>query len=164
MAASLNHVSIQAIDIERSARFYEDVFGVERVPAPNFGFPVYWLRLGDLQLHLFHTNSPLGGNHHFGVEVDDVAAVVQRLDELGLWESEGFFSKMYEMPDGGVQIYFRDPAGNLVEIDHPRLADLDPSIFAGRLERLADLFDQDEENMRATLFLAAREAATADRA
>ena len=70
----LNHVSIQADDIEASGRFYEHVFGMERLPTPNFGFPVYWLRLGSLQLHLFQTGAPVGGNHHIGLEVDDFEA------------------------------------------------------------------------------------------
>jgi catechol 2,3-dioxygenase-like lactoylglutathione lyase family enzyme len=154
----LNHVSIQADDIEASGRFYEQVFGMERLPTPNFGFPVYWLRLGNLQLHLFQTGTPVGGNHHIGLEVDDFEAVYRRLDELGLFEEEGFFASMYEMPDGAVQMYFRDPGGNLIEIDHPDVSTLDRSLIGGRLKRLSDVFPQDEENRRATLFLELRAA------
>ena len=36
-----------------SVGFYEEIFGMQRVPTPNFGFPVQWLRVGSLQLHLF---------------------------------------------------------------------------------------------------------------
>ncbi|MBO0705589.1 MAG: VOC family protein, partial [Candidatus Dormibacteraeota bacterium] len=52
-ATNLNHVSVHATDMEKSAKFYEDLFGLQRVPTPNFGFEVIWLRVGDLQLHLF---------------------------------------------------------------------------------------------------------------
>lgn len=110
-ATRLNHVSIQADDIEASAEFYENVLGMERLPAPNFGFPVYWLRLGDVQLHLFQTGTPLGGNHHLGLEVDDFEAVYRKLEDRGMLITEdGFFFSMYEMPDGAVQMYFRIPA------------------------------------------------------
>ena len=52
-AISINHVSIHAQDLERSATFYEQLFGMERIPTPTFAFPVAWLRLGRQQLHLF---------------------------------------------------------------------------------------------------------------
>ena len=52
-ATGINHVSISATDLEESTRFYEEVFGMERIPTPIFETPVQWLRVGDLQLHLF---------------------------------------------------------------------------------------------------------------
>ena len=52
-ATRINHVSIAAADLEESTRFYEEVFGMERIPTPTFADPVQWLRVGDLQLHLF---------------------------------------------------------------------------------------------------------------
>lgn len=160
MAARLNHVSIQARDIEPLAAFYTDLFDGERIPSVFFGITVAWIRLSDgLQLHVFPTDQPVYGNHHLGVEVDDVPRVVRRIDELGLWEEEGFFSRVYELPDGALQIYLRDPEGNLVEIDHPRAADFDPAVFGGRLHRTADLFPQTEVNAGATLFTTARAAA-----
>jgi len=152
IARRINHVSINAVDIEEAGRFYEELLGMERLPTPNFGFPVYWLRLGAVQLHLFQTGSRSGGNHHVGIEVDDFEAVFRRLAEVDLFEKDGFFSKMYEMPDGAVQMYFRDPSGNLVEIDHPDVSQLDRSLFGARLVRLDTLFDQSEENRRGTLF------------
>ena len=52
-ATGINHVSISASDLEESTRFYEEVFGMERIATPIFDTPVQWLRVGDLQLHLF---------------------------------------------------------------------------------------------------------------
>ena len=52
-AISINHVSIHAHDLEASAAFYEELFGMQRIPTPTFAFPVAWLRLGRQQLHLF---------------------------------------------------------------------------------------------------------------
>ena len=53
MRVSLNHVALSATDIERSTRFYEQLFGCERLAVPDVGFPTVWLSLGDRQLHLF---------------------------------------------------------------------------------------------------------------
>ena len=36
-----------------NATFYKELFEMEEVLAPDFPFPVRWLRVGDLQLHLF---------------------------------------------------------------------------------------------------------------
>ena len=49
-------------------------------------------------------------------------------------------------------MYFRDPSGNLVEIDHPALSQLDRAVFGERLVRLDECHDQNEENRRGTLF------------
>ena len=51
-ATGINHVSIAAKDLEESARFYEEVFGMERIPAPDFAAARAWLRVGEMQLHL----------------------------------------------------------------------------------------------------------------
>jgi catechol 2,3-dioxygenase-like lactoylglutathione lyase family enzyme len=161
-AVALNHVSIPATDVERSCRFYQDVFGMERIPAPNFGFPVAWLRLGDLELHLFHVDEQPGRTYqHLGIEVDDFEACYQRVEELGLFEEGTRFRYLYELPGGEVQLYLRDPDDNLVEVDCPDVSTLDRSIFGDDLKLLADVFPQDDANLRASLFLRSRESASA---
>ena len=57
-ARGFTHVSISATDLEESVRFYEAFFAMEEVPSPDFSGPVRWLRVGDLQLHLFWTKTP----------------------------------------------------------------------------------------------------------
>ena len=47
--------------MEESLRFYMDVFGLERLPSPNFSGQVEWLRVGEQQLHLFKSESPAPG-------------------------------------------------------------------------------------------------------
>jgi hypothetical protein len=41
-AINLNHESVVARNLRKSVRSYEEVFGMQRVPTPNFGFPVQW--------------------------------------------------------------------------------------------------------------------------
>jgi len=154
-ATRVNHVSIGANDLDESGRFYEQVFGMERLPSPNFGMPVYWLRLGESQLHLFQSDTRVTGTQHLGIEVDDFEGVYRRLLVLGMFEQDGYFSRLVEQPEGAVQLYFRDPSGNLVEVDHPDVTKLDRSLFGDRLVRLADLEPQSAENLRATLWAAA---------
>jgi catechol 2,3-dioxygenase-like lactoylglutathione lyase family enzyme len=153
-ATALNHVSIPAPDVEACARFYESVFGMERVPAPNFGFPVVWLRLGDLQLHLFQVDEQPGRTYqHLGIEVDDFEETYRRVKEADAFEHGTRFRYLWELPGGEVQLYLRDPADNLVEVDWPDVTTLDRSVFGDDLKLLADEHPQDAENLRASLFL-----------
>jgi lactoylglutathione lyase len=72
--------------------------------------------------------------------------------ELGILERDSFFEDIYELPDGSVQMYLRDPAGNLIEIDWPHVTTLDCSLLL-ELKRLADLVPQTGDAPRATLYL-----------
>jgi hypothetical protein len=96
----INHVSVNATNLEESVDFYVDVLGAERVATPNFGPPVQWL----------------------------------------------------ELPGDLVQLYVRDPAGNLVEIDHVG-ADRLPDDLRAQIKPLWDFNPQDDEQMSARLFV-----------
>ena len=151
-ATGFNHVSIHADDLEESVRFYVEVLGMERIPTYNFAFPVQYLRLGDLQLHIFERDSPAPAFHHIGINVDQFEDAYERAKELSIQERESFFEDMYELPDGSVQMYVRDPAGNLIELDWPDVTTLDRSRLP-ELKRLSDSVPQTGDALRATLYL-----------
>jgi YD repeat-containing protein len=151
-ATGFNHVSVVAHDLERSVRFYTEIFGMERIPTYTFAFPVQYLRLGDLQLHLFERDADAPAFHHIAIDVDDFEEAYRRARKLEILEKESFFSDMYELPDGSVQMYVRDPAGNLVEIDWPDVTTLDRSVFP-ELRKLSDDVEQTPEGLRSTLYL-----------
>src|SRR2546423_9754076 len=112
-AISINHVSIHAEDLERSAAFYERLFGMERIPTPTFAFPVLWLRLGRQQLHLFvRSNARAPQFHHVGLNVDDFDAVYWRAREKRRAEGTTFFSKVYNVPARAGVMCIRGPARN----------------------------------------------------
>lgn len=158
-ATRWNHVSISARDVEESARFYEELFGLERLPTPTFSVPVVWLGLGDGQLHLFQQREDEAPRfHHFAIEVDDFEAFYERVQELGL-RDPAWTSSIYELPSGEVQLYLRDPGGNLVEIDWPDVSTLDRSVVTD-LRRLADDVSQRPGAEAATLFTRGRAPAT----
>jgi catechol 2,3-dioxygenase-like lactoylglutathione lyase family enzyme len=155
----INHVSIPATDVEELASFYERVLGMERIPAPNFGNPVIWLRLGEAQLHLFEVSErPPYTYQHLGIEVDDFEETYRRVKELDAFDKSERFRYLFELPSGQVQLYFRDPMDNFVEVNWPDVATLDRSLFGDDLKLLSDEFPQDAENLRARLFLRASEA------
>jgi catechol 2,3-dioxygenase-like lactoylglutathione lyase family enzyme len=149
-ATRLNHVSISAVDLEESARFYEELFGMERIPTPHFkGTKVQWLRVGDLQLHLFLDDDPAPPRHHLGLTVDDFDAAYAAVRDRGVGP---WGMRLVELPSGQVQLYFRDPAGNLVELNWPDVATLDRSRYP-ELVRLADEVPQPPDAEDAVLYL-----------
>jgi YD repeat-containing protein len=151
-AVRFNHVSIHADDLEESTRFYEEVFGMERLPTPRFRQRVQWLRLGDQQLHLFQRDATEPPRfHHVALDVDDFEAAYRKARELGLLDMETWDSPIREHPSGWVQMYIRDPAGNLVEIDWPDASTLDRSSIP-ELTRLDDELPQTEVARSATLY------------
>jgi catechol 2,3-dioxygenase-like lactoylglutathione lyase family enzyme len=148
-ATGLNHVSIAARDLEESTQFYEEVLGLQRIPTPRFASPVQWLRIGDLQLHLFLDDGPAPSRHHIGLTVDDFdaayRAVKARASNTWGWE-------LVELPSRQVQLYFRDPADNLIELNWPDADLLDRSKYP-ELLRLAEQIEQGPENAGAELYL-----------
>ena len=153
-AIRINHVSIRADDLEESARFYERLFGMERIPTPVFpDVRVLWLRLGDQQLHLFQDDAESPRYHHFAVDVDDFEAVYGTAKKLGLLDTGTHGAAVREHPSGWVQMYIRDPAGNLVEIDWPDVGTLDRAVVTD-IRSLADEVPQTGDSAGATLYTA----------
>jgi YD repeat-containing protein len=63
---------------------------------------------------------------------------------------------MYELPDGSVQMYLRDPADNLIEIDWPDARTLDARI-RNDLIPLSATVQQTGDALSATLYLDRRD-------
>jgi catechol 2,3-dioxygenase-like lactoylglutathione lyase family enzyme len=150
-ATGINHVSIAAHDLEESTRFYVEVLGMQPIATPVFAVPVQWLRCGSLQLHLFldETGAAAPPRQHLGLTVDDLDAAY---DAVAAWTSDEWGNTMVELPSGQVQLYLRDPAGNLVELNWPDASTLDRARYP-QLRRLVDVVPQTEQSLAAVLYL-----------
>jgi catechol 2,3-dioxygenase-like lactoylglutathione lyase family enzyme len=148
----INHVSIGAEDLEESTRFYTEIFGAEKIDTPNFGFPVQWLRLGDLQLHLFKRPVAAPAYHHLALAVDDFESVFRTTRERGIHDRDTMGHHLNELPSGQVQLYIRDPGGNLVEVNWPDATTVSAEARQ-EMRRLEDRQPQDDSNRRAVLYL-----------
>ena len=152
MSLRINHVSINARDLQESVDFYVDLLGAEPIETPNFGIPVQWLALGRTQLHLFEKDLTPTSHHHLGITVDDVEPVYRAAERRDAFDDQAFGNRLVELPGDVVQLYVRDPAGNLVEIDHHG-ADRLPDALRGRLKGLWEFNPQSEQQMDARLFV-----------
>src|SRR3712207_290669 len=152
MGPRINHVSVNAVDLQTSVDFYVDLLGAEPIVTPNFGLPVQWLALGRTQLHLFEKDIQPTSHHHLGITVDDLEPVYRAAERRGAFDFDAFGNHLVELPGDVIQLYVRDPAGNLVELDHHGKDRL-PEELRAQVKPLSGFHPQDDENQRARLFV-----------
>jgi catechol 2,3-dioxygenase-like lactoylglutathione lyase family enzyme len=152
VSTRINHVSVNARNLHESVDFYVELFGAEPIPTPNFGLPVQWLALGRTQLHLFERDLQPTSHHHFAITVDDLEPVYRAAARRDAFDRRAFGNHLVELPGDIVQLYLRDPARNLLEIDQAGVDRL-PDDLRAELRALWDFNPQSEENMRGRLFV-----------
>ena len=117
----IHHVSVAVTELERAARFYEEVLGLERLQRPPFDFPGIWYRIGGTgqQLHLIvHDGETLrsGGidsrDGHFALSIASFDEAIAKLERLGIPYDARPNSKA-----GFPQIYVLDPDRNVIELN-----------------------------------------------
>ena len=130
-----NHTGQVVTDLERSKRFYQEVFGFkfwyEITPpdgptaklsclTPPLGVTASYLTLDGFVLELIHYSAPGAtldfrsrtmnepGLTHLSISVDDVRGAAARVEEFG--------GRIIEESDVGAAILVRDPDGQLLEL------------------------------------------------
>jgi catechol 2,3-dioxygenase-like lactoylglutathione lyase family enzyme len=157
----VNHVSVAASDLDASADFYGRLIGAVRVPAPDFPREVRWLSVGDTHLHLFdRQGDPAPRGHHFGVEVEleQLVAAYRLAEERDAFDDDIFGNRLIELPGDVVQLYVRDPDGNLVELDAVGAGEL-PDDLKAKLRVLTEHRPQSGEHLDARLPIGAERPA-----
>jgi len=130
-----NHTGQVVMDLERSKRFYQEVFGFQfwyeiqppddataklNCLTPPLGITASYLVLDGFVLELMHyaasgaaapfrtrtMNEP--GLTHLSISVDDVRAVAEKAVEFG--------GQIIEESDLGLALFIRDPDGQLLEL------------------------------------------------
>jgi catechol 2,3-dioxygenase-like lactoylglutathione lyase family enzyme len=111
----IHHVNVVVPpgETESVVPFYVEVLGLRRTAKPAEGVAPTgaWFDVDDgTQVHVSEREGAVHPQSHFGLVVDDLEAVLDRLRATGaLWE---------EQPDifGGRRGFTRGPAGNRVEL------------------------------------------------
>ena len=106
----INHVNIAVSDLDKSQKFYSEVFGMkEAYRIPQFRFLTCGKDLLTLQI-----GEPINAeSNHFGFDVNNK-------DELNKWKDwlkeKNISIDSFRVNKGSAGIYFRDPDGNRIEI------------------------------------------------
>jgi glyoxylase I family protein len=130
MSLKLHHVNLCTTDVPALDRFYHDVLGLKRddpkelprLDVKNYAGPVAFVTDGRTQLHLAqqdltfadragHAINPVVTGH-IAFRTDDMADIKRRLETAGIPYSDyGNWAVA-----GWQQIFFKDPAGFIVEV------------------------------------------------
>jgi lactoylglutathione lyase len=117
----INHIALKVADLDAATRFYENVYGFRRVgTARSRGHLSRHLTDGTIDLALMVYDSeddpearlvgPGPAIHHFGIAVEDRAAILQKIEENG--------GVILSPRDAGT-VKYRAPDGTISEIADP---------------------------------------------
>lgn len=128
-AININHVTLIVDNLEKAGEFYEKEMGLEPLPAFNFDYPVMFFKFNEQQqLHITEWEDTPSFRGHVCVQVDDFNAIFRRMKELNVIDIKPW-GKVRQLPDGAMQMFVRDPSGNLIEISSQPGSEIDKSIF-----------------------------------
>ena len=122
--ARLRHFAVVVRDLEKSARFYEGVFDLKRVGAETLDFAsAIYLSDGVINLALLNYHGKRGsgledaknfvGAHHFGFQVEDIAATQKKIEAAG---GTFFFDLGSDQEKENFERKFKDPDGIIFDI------------------------------------------------
>jgi glyoxylase I family protein len=127
---ALHHVSIPTLNLETSARFYEDILRLKRIPRPPFSTPGIWYGIGRNHIHItvyehgsFRPSRRVDNDDiHFALRTDDFDGMVQWLNSKGYNEAlpDDHPQKMILKRSGAAgfpQLFIMDPDCHTIEIN-----------------------------------------------
>ncbi len=132
-ALSINHVTLVVRDLAEARAFYEQVLGLTPLPTFNLDFPAQFYAINERQqLHITEWDDVYSFRGHVCLQVDDFSSLFATLRardavDIAPW------GKVRRLPDGAMQLFARDPSGNLLEISCPPETPIDAAIFADAL-------------------------------
>jgi predicted enzyme related to lactoylglutathione lyase len=121
--ARLRHIAVCVKNLEKAAKFYEDVFELKQVGREDIeiGSAIY-MSDGVINLALLNFSGTKGndlkdpknavGANHFGFQVDDLAETQRRIEAAG----GTFFFDLGDQREGNFERKFKDPDGVVFDI------------------------------------------------
>ena len=115
----LRHIAITVSDIEASAKFYEETFGMTRSMVSPIGV-LLTDGVVNLAILKFQTDQQAGdergkdfqGLHHIGFVEDDLKGITKTIEQHG----GTYHMSLPNTPEGATEVKFRDPNGVVFDI------------------------------------------------
>lgn len=122
-SAEFDHTTVHVRDLQKSANFYEKVFGLQQMKHPFHDTNHVWFRVGThQQLHVVGDAKEASASRdievHFAFRVPSIPDFTARLDQMQVkYRSFDGSGKVTNRPDGVHQIYLQDPDGYWIEVN-----------------------------------------------
>ena len=129
----LQHVNVNVDDLAAAVPFYRDVLGLALDPTPDQGFQSQFFRINarqQIHMNVISDARPFRG--HFCLEVSDFMGVFRRAKAAGAIDLAPW-GRVRALPSGKMQMFVRDPHGNLIEIASAGGSVIDPELFKDEL-------------------------------
>ena len=125
----VHHINLMVDDLAQAVEFYGTALGLATIPTPDMGFPAQFFRINELQeIHVNELADTTPERAHFCLRVDDFTGQFVRMKALGAIEVKTW-GKVRRLPSGVMQMFVRDPSGNLIELSCEADQYVDPVIF-----------------------------------
>jgi catechol 2,3-dioxygenase-like lactoylglutathione lyase family enzyme len=131
----IQHVNVNVDNLDAAIPFYRDVLGLPLDDTPDQGFRCQFFRIGSTsqQIHMNEMRDQRQFRGHFCLVVPDFMGVFKRAKarnsiDLNAW------GKVRQLPNGKMQMFVRDPSGNLIEIASTASESIDLAVFQNDLE------------------------------
>ena len=113
----IRHIAIRTPDVEKTAAFYMDVFGLTEAGKANSGV---YLTDGHINVAILRTldagdRPGFSGIDHFGFQVDDIDETCKKLQEQG---SEELASRQPTNERSYYEIKYRGPDRQVIDVTH----------------------------------------------
>jgi len=121
MICGINHYNLRAAPeiIEKLKNFYIEIVGLKLGHRPPFNNGGYWLYANDKDvLHLSFSKNDITNELHVSSTFDHMAFTAENeMDHINVLKENNIDFITREVPEIGTrQIFFKDPAGNGIEL------------------------------------------------
>ena len=126
----IQHVNVNVDDLDAAIPFYRDILGLPLDETPDQGFRSQFFRIGSTQqqIHMNEMPDQRQFRGHFCLVVPDFMAVFARAKAAGVIDVAPW-GKIRQLPNGKMQMFVRDPSGNLIEIASTSSEIIDLAVF-----------------------------------
>jgi catechol 2,3-dioxygenase-like lactoylglutathione lyase family enzyme len=125
----IQHVNVNVDDMDAAIPFYRDILGLELENTPDQGFRCQFFKIGaEQQIHMNEIHDERQFRGHFCLVVPDFMGVFQRAKARNVIDVKAW-GKVRQLPNGKMQMFVRDPSGNLIEIASSSRESIDLAVF-----------------------------------
>ena len=130
----IQHVNVNVDDLDAAIPFYRDILGLALDATPDQGFRCQFFKVGPVQqIHMNEMRDQRQFRGHFCLVVPDFLAVFARAKSANVIDVAPW-GKIRQLPNGKMQMFVRDPSGNLIEIASSNDEVIDLSLFRDHID------------------------------